>query len=85
LAADITLVAGCRAGARLRTARHSADRCAATFVATRCRWCADSRLVLSRGARFSVPPWASVHGSRERAEARSSTLKRAPLFLLDTR
>jgi len=34
------------------------------------------------GARFSVPPWASAHGltvmRRWRAEARHSTLKRAP-------
>ncbi len=32
----------------------------------------------ARGARFSVPQWAVAHGSTEQAEARSSTLKRAP-------
>src|ERR1017187_5990992 len=38
----------------------------------------DIFMVYFSGARFSVPPWASAHGSAERAEARSSTLKRAP-------
>src|ERR1039457_4862242 len=44
------------------------------------------RSFLMRGARFSVPPWASAHGltviRRWRAEARHSTLKRAPRHAL---
>src|SRR5262249_32021097 len=39
------------------------------------------QVMISRGARFSVLPWASAHGFA-RTEVRSSTLKRAPLFFL---
>src|ERR1035438_4718686 len=46
----------------------------------------ELRSFLMRGARFSVPPWASAHGltviRRWRAEARHSTLKRAPRHAL---
>ncbi len=75
LAADIALVASFRASATSRTARRLLDKCAVSAFATRsCTRSGACRVMISRGARFSVLLPASA--VRRRTEVRRSKLKR---------